>query len=179
MKYGGIRIPNEGHQARDKISGDAIIVVHPPKGDDPSGFKLLSRGNDLFLLKEVTLIDTLCGINFVIKHLNGEDIAVKVPENVIASTGDIYKIEGLGMPADEEATSFGDLLIQFSVVFPTELSQEQKNHLISAFGKPTEIPENLVPRVLKIEKTAHDMQQEEDEEEEAEEGGQQSACVQQ
>jgi len=178
MKYGGIRFPNEGHQVRDKISGDAIIVVRPPKGDDPSGFKLM-RGNDIFLLKEVPLIDTLCGIKFMIKHLNDEDIAFKVPENVIVATGDIYRINGLGMPANEEATEFGDLLIQFSVNFPSELSQEQKEHLYQALGKPTQIPDDVVPRVLNIEKTAHDIQQEEDEEEEVEEGGGGQTCVQQ
>jgi hypothetical protein len=67
MRYGGIKIPGEGNQVRDHISGywlrlilitdrisinilgGCIVIIRPP-AKEPSEMKLLNQ-NDLFLLK--------------------------------------------------------------------------------------------------------------------------------
>jgi len=175
MRYGGMKIPGEGNEKRDSISGSVIVIVRPP-AKDPSGMKLL-REDDLFLLKDVNIVDALLGIKFVITHLNGKEIALQVPSGSIVSTGDLFKLKGQGMPKESEG-EYGDLYIQFNVIFPTEISEDQKVNLINALGKPTEIPENFDNiHTLKIEKSAHDLHEEDEEEEEHEE--RQSACVQQ
>jgi len=177
MRYGAIKIPGEGNQARDRISGGCIVIIRPP-AKDPSDLKLL-RGNDLFLLKDVTLVDALLGIKFVIDHINGKKIACQVESKFIVSTGDLFKLVGMGMPNDEKG-GYGDLLIQFNIIFPTQFSDEQREHLIKALGTPTEIPNDLEPITLTIEKTAADMQKTDEEEEDSDGGdGRQTACVQQ
>jgi DnaJ-class molecular chaperone len=175
MRYGGIKIPGEGNQARDHISGGCVVIIRPP-ANDPSGMKLL-RQSDLFLLKEVPLVDALLGIKFVVNHVNGQQIALEIDSKTIVSTGDIYKLPNMGMPDGEGG--FGELLIQFNIIFPKEFSDEQREHLIKALGKPTEVPSDLVPMKLTIEKTAEEIQNEDDEEEEEEEGRGGQSCVQQ
>jgi hypothetical protein len=80
------------------------------------------------------------------------------------------------------------LLIQFNIIFPKDISEEQRGFLIQALGKPTEIPEGKETKKLEIEKTAEDMQREGESEDERERraaesdderGHAQPACVQQ
>lgn len=181
MRYGGVKIPGEGHQARDRISGGVIVIIRPP-AKDPSDMKLL-RQNDLFLLKDVPLVDALLGIKFVVQHVSGEEFICEVDSKSVVSTGDLYKLAGLGMPREEGG--FGDLFIQFNLQFPKEISEAQRALLIQALGKPVEVPSGLATKQLEIEKTAEDMQKEGESEEERqaqsddERGGGQPTCVQQ
>jgi hypothetical protein len=77
------------------------------------------------------------------------------------------------------------LFIQFNLQFPKEISDEQRQLLIQALGKPTEVPSGLEVKKLEIEKTAEDMQKEGESEDERQaqasddERGGQPSCVQQ
>jgi len=181
MRYGGLKIPGEGNEQRDKISGSVIVVIRPPS-KDPSGLKLL-RNDDLFLLKDVSIIDALLGAKFSMTHLNGDVLAIQVPPQLIVSTGDLFKLKNKGMTCDSDG-QFGDLFVQFNVIFPTEISEEQKEFLIKALGKPTSISTDISSEnthTLLIEKNAKDLQDEEDDSEHGEEEGQGAGggCVQQ
>lgn len=75
-------------------------------------------------------------------------------------------------------------MVQFNIIFPKEFSDEQREQLIKALGKPTEIPSDLEPKKLVIEKTAEEIQNEDSEEEhhhedDEEGGGRGQSCVQQ
>jgi DnaJ-class molecular chaperone len=46
-------------------------------------------------------VDALLGIKFVIKHVSGEEFICEVDSKSVVSTGDLYKLPGLGMPKEE------------------------------------------------------------------------------
>lgn len=70
----------EGDQEPNVIPGDVIIVLNQEQ------HKTFRRdGADLFMEKEITLYEALCGFSFTITHLDGRIILVK------SSPGEIIK----------------------------------------------------------------------------------------
>lgn len=46
-------------------------------------------------------MDALLGIKFVVQHVSGEEFICEVDSKSVVSTGDLYKLAGLGMPREE------------------------------------------------------------------------------
>jgi len=157
MRYGGLKIPGQGNEARDQISGGVIIFLKPSQ-DEPSKMKILKQ-DDLFLLQDISLVDALFGPKFSFTHVDGQKLSLEVPTGTVVSTGDIFKIKGKGMTTEEDG--FGDLFVQFNVVLPKNLTDEQKFQLVQVFGQPTKLdPATSEVLTLQIEKTATDLNKE-------------------
>ena len=112
-----IIIPEEAnHMFGVDMQGDLIIMIdektHP-------NFKRVK--NDLYMKKNINLIEALCGLEFVIKHLDGRQLLVKTVEIIQPNTKKCIKGEGMN--------SLGDLIIEFVVVFPKNISDERKEYL--------------------------------------------------
>lgn len=112
-----IVIPEEAnHIIGVDIQGDLIIVV------EEKPHKTFKRvKNDLYLEKKITLIEALCGLEFVIEHLDGRKLLIKTVETIQPNTKKCIKNEGMN--------SSGDLIIEFVVVFPNSISDERKEYL--------------------------------------------------
>ena len=112
-----IVIPEEAnHVIGVDVQGDLIIVV------EEKPHKTFKRvKNDLYLEKKITLIEALCGLEFVIKHLDGRKLLIKTVEIIQPNTKKCIKNEGMN--------SSGDLIIEFIVVFPNSISNERKEYL--------------------------------------------------
>jgi DnaJ family protein A protein 2 len=84
-------------------------------------------GADLFMDKEISLLQALCGIEFEILLLNGEILNVSTLNNEIINPNETKTLKGKGMPIFKDPTKFGNLYIHFKVVFPKvgELTQDQ------------------------------------------------------
>lgn len=83
---------------------------------------LLRKGLDLYCQKRISLKDALCGFSFEIDHVDGRQFKIENRNgNVICPS---YKrfIPNLGMERDG---SKGNLVIEFTVLFPEKLNKEQ------------------------------------------------------
>lgn len=85
---------------------------------------------DILINKKVALLDSLCGVEFGIKHLDNRLIGVSY-DNIIKE-GDVLRVKGEGMPilksekSKYDGRDNGDLLIKFSIVYPDKFTNEQK-----------------------------------------------------
>lgn len=83
---------------------------------------LIRKGLDLYCEKRISLKDALCGFSFEIDYVDGRQFKIENRNgNVICPS---YKkfIPGLGMERDG---SKGNLVIEFIVLFPEKLNEEQ------------------------------------------------------
>jgi len=103
----------EGDQIPDVIPGDIILVLQQ---EQHGTFK--RDGSDLYIEKEIKLIDALCGFKFIITHLDGRQIIVSSSKGQIIKPGDTKCIDGEGMPQHKNPFEKGRLYVKFDVVFP-------------------------------------------------------------
>jgi len=79
----------------------------------------------LIIEKEISLIESLTGLDFVLTHLDGKKYRIKNTAGEIIKHDDIKTVEHLGMPFSKKTYTFGNLFIHFKVKFPAHL--EAKN----------------------------------------------------
>ena len=79
---------------------------------------------DLHYKKKITLKEALCGFKFKLDHLSGNQISLNV--NVVIYTGAKQVIKNWGMIKNGVV---GNFVLEFEVVFPDALTQEQKDAL--------------------------------------------------
>lgn len=108
-------IKGKGNAFSDTQKGDIKITVQVVNNTP-----FHRQGNDLHLKKQITLKEALCGFQIQFVHLNGKTLVMNNSSTIIFS-GARKVINGLGM------TSTGNLVVEFDVVFPTELTQEQRD----------------------------------------------------
>jgi DnaJ family protein A protein 2 len=113
-------ISSSGNCYPGTIPGDIIIKFnleqHP---------KFSLRGNNLHMNKKISLVDALCGLDFIIDQLDGRKLRIKSQEIVKPGTTKIIKGKGM-------YDKFGirsDLIIQFDVEFPESLLIQQKENI--------------------------------------------------
>jgi DnaJ homolog subfamily A member 2 len=96
--------------------GDLIIIIKEKPHTD---FKRI--GNDLVYLKTISLLDSMCGMNLVINHMDKRNLFVKTSD--VIQPESIYKISGEGMTPND------NLYIKFKVILPNKLSEERKMYI--------------------------------------------------
>ena len=99
------------------------------------------KGNDIYIEHEILLIDSLCGCTFTIQYFN-ELLTIEIDSMILPNT--MYKVFGKGMPIKpeedsltdngDEGNNYGDLIIDFKIKYPDELSDEQKEYLKNILG---------------------------------------------
>lgn len=81
------------------------------------------NGLDLILEKDISLKESLCGLEFSIKHLNGKTFHLQHKDGTIMKDGVSKIIQRLGMK--DVNGEIGSLTIIFKVVYPDKLTNEQ------------------------------------------------------
>lgn len=76
------------------------------------------NGADLLMTKDITLMEALTGIQFDVRHLDGELYKIQADEDKVIKPGEIMMINGMGMPFHKKASKFGSLYIMFNIKFP-------------------------------------------------------------
>ena len=119
-----------GWKSGTKISfrGAGDILINKPKQDiqfiieekPHSVFK--RKGDDLRIIINLSLKEALCGTEKEIKTLDGKNLKLVI-KNII-SPGITKVYNGEGMPT--KYGNRGNLVIKFKILFPTELSDKQK-----------------------------------------------------
>ncbi|CAB4001186.1 dnaJ homolog subfamily A member 2-like [Paramuricea clavata] len=130
-----ITFDGEGDQEPGIDAGDVIIILQQKEHE---AFK--RSGHDLYLEKDITLSEALCGFDMVITHLDKREIKIHCPPGKVIEPGCIRGVEGEGMPIYRRSTTNGNLYIKFNVVFP------EKNFLDE--DKLKELEKLLPPRPL-------------------------------
>lgn len=102
------------------LPADAIFTVSEKK--HPT-FKRV--GNDLVLKAEVPLVSALTSWSFSFRLLSGKKVSLAFQDEVIYPRLEKV-IRGEGMPIPEQKGARGDLKVKFEVVFPKELTDEQR-----------------------------------------------------
>jgi len=114
-----ILIREKGNNINNQMLGDVKITVHIKNDTDFD-----RRGMDLYLQKQLTLKEALCGFLFEFEHLNGKRICMNnTTNNNIIRPGSKKIINGMGMIRNGNT---GNLIIEFEIKFPDQLSNDQK-----------------------------------------------------
>ncbi|KAI9622697.1 hypothetical protein H4Q26_014978 [Puccinia striiformis f. sp. tritici PST-130] len=100
----------------DRGSPDGHEEIRIKKQAD-GGFRRLEE--NLYWKEVLNLDEALLGFTRKITHLDGHDLTVS--RQTVTQPGFVEVIEGEGMPR-HQALGYGDLFIEFSVVFPLEVS---------------------------------------------------------
>lgn len=98
--------------------GDVVIQVQE---EAHKTFK--RRGADLLMEKEITLLEALTGVDFLLEHLDGTNIRIKNKPGEVIKPDDIKTVEGKGMPYHKQPYKFGNLFVVFKVTFPDKLEK--------------------------------------------------------
>ena len=119
-----ITFRGEGDQKPGHIPADIIFVIkdkkHPKFTRDKS--------NNLIFKAEVSLRDALCGnVSVNIPTINGQINTLNIKNPL--QPGDKRTIQGEGLPLPKCPTKRGDIVIEFDIQFPRNLSGAQKDVL--------------------------------------------------
>lgn len=122
------------YQTGCDINGDLILIVEVI---NHSVFEL--QGTNLIMKKTISLAEALCGTHFNITHLDKRKISFKT--NGIINPYQEYYIPGEGMEG-------GDLIIKFTINFPTRIEDSTKNQLLNLF--PIQSKEPVLDKIKHI-----------------------------
>nr|XP_039262754.1 dnaJ homolog subfamily A member 4-like isoform X2 [Styela clava] len=127
-KYHAVTIPRgarNGHQIWIKGEGDTMLnqpdaasdIVCTIKEQPHSNFRRC--GHDLYIQKNISITNALCGLKLVFTHLDGRKIVLKTQPGTVIRTGDMLCAKNEGMPVLNSKTGAkGDLIVMFNVLFP-------------------------------------------------------------
>jgi len=76
------------------------------------------KGADLWVTKNITLLEALTGFNFEIMHLDKTKIHIATMPGEAIGHGDEKMVRNKGMPFFEDEMGHGNLFIKFNVDFP-------------------------------------------------------------
>lgn len=116
-----IILRDKGNILNDSIKGDVKIFI---KIINDTPFKRI--GLDLFLSKVITLKDSLCGFTFELKYLNGKMYTLNCNSGNIIYPGYKKILPNMGLTREGHT---GNLIIEFQVVFPENIKEEQISKL--------------------------------------------------
>lgn len=68
--------------------------------------------------KEITLLQALTGVDFVINHLDGTKLRIKNEPGEVIKPDDIKTVFDKGLPFHKQSYKFGNLYVMFKVTFP-------------------------------------------------------------
>jgi len=109
-------IHGEGDEIPGAEAGDVIVQI---KEKPHKVFK--RKGADLIMEKEITLLEALTGLEFVVTHLDGKKYRIKNEPNEIIKHDEIMTVKSLGMPFSKKTYENGSLFLHFTVKFPTSV----------------------------------------------------------
>jgi len=109
-------------------AGDVIVEILVEKHK-----KFIRKGADLVYNADITLLEALTGFELIIEHLDKRIIHVKNKPGSIIKPGVLKTVQETGMPFFDRPYKFGNLYINFNIVFPEKLDNIQKESLAKLF----------------------------------------------
>lgn len=108
------------------------------------------KGDDLYIEHTISLVESLCGCNITLEHLEG---LIDISIDTIIKPNSLFKVKGKGMPIKEngekvsltdntEDGEYGDLIIDFNILFPNKLDPKRTDILKKIFNYNQDKKEN-------------------------------------
>lgn len=114
-----LRMTGMGEAIQGGHSGDLYIKIFVKQD------KIWKRdGNDLIISQDVKLTDAILGARYIISGIDGK-IEFEIPRG--ASTNDVLRIKGRGVPNVNNKKIRGDVLIKLNILIPKKLSKKAEN----------------------------------------------------
>ncbi|KAK3739079.1 hypothetical protein QZH41_011817 [Actinostola sp. cb2023] len=110
-----ITFRGEGDQEPNVEPGDIILILQQKNHDT-----FTRRGEDLYITKDIGLVEALCGFQMVIKHMDGRDLVVNYPPGNVIEPDCLRGAINEGMPIYRNPHEKGNLYIRFNIVFPPD-----------------------------------------------------------
>ncbi|CAO3621411.1 unnamed protein product [Cunninghamella blakesleeana] len=107
-------LEQEGDEYPDAVPGDVIFSL-----STIPNILYERQGNNLYTKQHITLIEALTGFEKTLKKLDGSTI--KLERTGITQYGFVQTLEGHGMPIHESNDQYGDLFVEYIVIFPDHL----------------------------------------------------------
>ena len=120
-----IGFKNKGHKFKDS-RGDLVVRVKELPHKD-----FTRSNNDLIYNLKISLVQSICGFETIIKGIDGQKLIIK-NFNLIIKNNDKKVIKGHGMPVFGKSER-GDLIICFEITYPDVLNDDIKNKLATIF----------------------------------------------
>jgi DnaJ family protein A protein 2 len=166
--------PGESDEVPDVEAGDVIVEVMIEKHK-----RFIRKGADLVYTASISLLEALTGFEMVIEHLDGRKILVKNKEGTIIKPGELKTVRECGLPFFESPFRFGNLFVNFNIVFPDKLDCNQRDtlfktlngHKLNQVTEKVEEMYTLSDFKVEDENTHHTGGKKEDKDEDEEEGG--------
>ena len=103
--------------------------------------------------KEITLLEALTGVDFVITHLDGSKLRIKNNPGEVIKPDEIKTVEDKGLPFHKQSYKNGNLFVLFKVKFPVKLNPQQLEQAQKALGHmPKDDVDMDVKEVVKLTK---------------------------
>lgn len=118
-----IILRDKGHIINDSIKGDIKIFITVLNNTE-----FIRNGLDLILNKTITLKEALCGFSFEMNYLDGKTFKINNGNGNVIGINYKKVLPDMGMKRDNNN---GNLIINFTIVFPEKLSADQINVIAS------------------------------------------------
>lgn len=118
--------------------GDVIIIV---KEQPHKKFK--RKGADLLIEQQITLLQALTGVDFVITHLDGTKLRIKSKPGEVIKPDDIKTVPDKGLPFHKQSYKYGNLYVIFKVTFPQNLNDSSIGQIKSALSMQKKDDEDM------------------------------------
>jgi len=115
-----LTFPRASEQSPDTVPGDVILTL---RQQAHSRFK--RRGNDLHYEHTISLKEALLGFRHSVQHLDGRSVELK--SDAVTPPEYVQTIRGEGFPVHNFPAERGDLHVRYTVRFPKELNDKQKD----------------------------------------------------
>lgn len=120
------RFKNQADEKPGHDTGDVVIVLREKQ------HKVFARVRDhLVMTKRITLAEALCGFEFAITFLDGEELVIR--SSSVVRPGDILTVQGKGMPRPHGQRP-GDLQVILEIEFPDSVPDQGKSKILDVLG---------------------------------------------
>ena len=86
----------------------------------------------MLMKQEISLMDALCGVNFIVNFLDGSKFRVKTEPGMVIKPDQVLTVEEKGMPFHKNSFKYGNLFIMFKIKFPEKIMPNQKPAMTKA-----------------------------------------------
>lgn len=120
-----ITFPKEGDQIPGKVPADIVFIIR-----DKPHVNFKREGSDIKYTAKITLKEALCASGHLkVPTLTGEVIPISIQNEVIKPTT-VKRLQGRGLPYPKEPSKRGDLIVNFDIIFPENLSKSAREILM-------------------------------------------------
>ena len=129
-----IEIKNKGHIIVEDDSSELIgsIIIIISEKTSTIYERDLKKKENLIYKHKLSFVEALCGFTLEIPHPSGKTLLVE--SNELINGLSQYKINNKGLPVFNRGKTYGDIIFKFEIVYPNEITEEQKEKLATLFN---------------------------------------------